>query len=226
MHTIKKHQLGKILNLIKTGIGVADWMIPTHLDMDSRPIPEYVEDRAKTKYKFHKVGKYALTECAQFVNKYFGVERGGSAWNHNYVTPLINGYDGIKQKSRSGNKYENHMSYNFDAADNFKNKFNEGKLNKNQVYVVNMYYTGSPWDYKSRNGNQFSQGTHTGLVVFDRDKNKWIVRHNFHGDIMEDPLNDLIGTKYNVGITSLMVPTIKNKFGGILKLHNFKLATK
>jgi hypothetical protein len=43
---------------------------------------------------------------------------------------------------------------------------------------------------------------------------------------MEDPLNDLIGTKYNVGITSLMIPTIKNKFGGILELHNFKLTTK
>jgi len=35
MHTIKKHQLGSILALIKKGIGVADWFVPTHLDMDS-----------------------------------------------------------------------------------------------------------------------------------------------------------------------------------------------
>lgn len=35
MHTIEKHQLGSILSLIKKGIGVADWIIPTHLDMNS-----------------------------------------------------------------------------------------------------------------------------------------------------------------------------------------------
>ena len=87
-------------------------------------------------------------------------------------------------------------------------------LDPNQVYVVNMYYSGSPWDYKSRNeGHQWSEGTHTGLAV--HTNNGWVVRHNFHGDIMEDPLTDLIGTKHNLGITSLSIPQ-KRKGGRLI----------
>lgn len=217
MHTIKKHQLGSILALIKKGIGVADWFVPTHLDMDSQPIPEYQEDRAKVKYKSHKTGTFPLKECAQYVNKYFGINGGGSAWSHNYTVPFIDGYQGIKKTNRHGNSYENHFSYNLDAADNFKRKFDVNQLDKSQVYVANMYYSGSPWDYKSRSeGNSWSQGTHTGLVVHNGDK--WVVRHNFHGDIMEDPLTDLIGTKYNMGITSLSIP--KKRKGGKLVPKN------
>ena len=83
MRTIEKHQVGKILSLIKKGIGVADWFVPTHLDIDSKPILEYRENRARNKYKMHKIGTYPLKECAQFVNKYFGIDKGGgSAWSH------------------------------------------------------------------------------------------------------------------------------------------------
>ncbi len=136
MHTIEKHQLGSILSLIKKGIGVADWIIPTHLDMNSQPIPEYQEDRAKIKYKSHKNGTFPLKECAQFVNKYFGVDKGGSAWSHNYTVPFINGYEGIKKTNRHGNRYENHFSYNLDAADNFKKKFQEDMLDPKKASEV------------------------------------------------------------------------------------------
>jgi len=68
-----------------------------------------------------------------------------------------------------------------------------------------MYFSGSPWDYKARsNGNSYSQGTHTGVLLFNG--NKWVVKHNFHGDIMEDPMEDLLGTKNNIGITSISTP--------------------
>ena len=99
MRIIEKHQVGKILSLIKKGIGVADWFVPTHLDIDSKPILEYRENRARNKYKMHKIGTYPLKECAQFVNKYFGIDKGGgSAWSHNYIVPYINGYEGIEKK--------------------------------------------------------------------------------------------------------------------------------
>ena len=214
MHIIEKHQLGNIISLIKKGIGVADWIVPTHLNMDGQPIPWYQESRAKKKYKSKSIGKYALKECAQYVNKYFGIDKGGgSAWSHNYVTPYINGYEGIKQKNRHENNYENHLSYNLDAADNFKKKFDESMLDPKQAYVANMYYSGSPWDYKARkDGNSFAQGTHTGVVV--HNGKDWVVRHNFHGDILEDPLKDLIGTDYNLGITSISIP--KKAKGGAM----------
>lgn len=206
MRTIEKHQAGKILSLIKKGIGVADWFVPTHLDIDSKPILEYRENRARNKYKMHKIGTYPLKECAQFVNKYFGIDKGGgSAWSHNYIVPYINGYEGIEKINRPGNSYENHFSYNLDATDNLKKKFNKEMLDKNKQYVVNMYFSGSPWDYKARSdGNSYSQGTHTGVLLFNG--NKWVVKHNFHGDIMEDPMEDLLGTKNNIGITSISIP--------------------
>ena len=44
----------------------------------------------------HNIGKLPYKECAQFVNRYFKMEgKGGSAWSHNYVTPYINGYEGM-----------------------------------------------------------------------------------------------------------------------------------
>lgn len=161
----------------------------------------------------HKIGKFHSPECAVYVNEVLNHPHSGNAWTHDYTTPLINGYDGIKSQFRNGSKYQEHYSYNLDAADNFKKRFKENILNPNQVYVVNMYYAGSPWDYKSRTEvNSWSQGTHTGLLVHNGDK--WVVRHNFHGDIMEDPLTDLIGTRYNMGITSLSIP--KERKGGKL----------
>lgn len=171
----------------------------------------------------HKIGTFFSPECAVYVNKLLNHSPGGgNAWTHNYTTPFINGYDGIKSQFRNGSKYQEHFSYNLDAADNFKKKFKKEMLNPNQVYVANMYYSGSPWDYKARkDGNSFSQGTHTGLLV--HTKNGWVVRHNYHGDIMEDPLEDLIGTNYNLGITSLSIP--KKCKGGLLELYNYKLQT-
>ncbi|MBO4850668.1 MAG: hypothetical protein J5529_07160 [Prevotella sp.] len=173
----------------------------------------YSERRGKEIYKMHKIGTFFSPECAVYVNRLLNQIPGGSAWNHTYTTPYIDGYKGISKTNRNGSNYQNHFSYNLDAADNFKRKFNVNQLDKSQTYVVNMYYAGSPWDYKSRSkGNSWSEGTHTGLLVYNG--NKWVVRHNFHGDIMEDPLSDLIGTKYNLGITSLSIP--KNRRGGKL----------
>jgi len=65
-----------------------------------------------------------------------------------------------------------------------------------------MYVNLSPWDYKSRKGNSYSQGTHTGILL--HNGKDWVVRHNFHGNIMEDPLKDLLGSNYDIGVTSIM----------------------
>ena len=53
-------------------------------------------------------------------------------------------------------------------------------LDPNKSYVANMYFNGSPWDYKTRmEGNPFAQGSYTGVVLYNRDKNQWVVRHNY-----------------------------------------------
>ena len=115
----------------------------------------------------HPTGqKYSSPHCAKFVNDYFGKGR-GNAWSHNYITPYINGYDGLEYKDRYGSAYENHMSHNIDAAENFAKIFNEEKLDKKEAYIANMYYTLSPWDYKARKGNSYTQGSHTGIVLFN-----------------------------------------------------------
>lgn len=215
-----------IKGIIKTGMGILDAMGPNErrYSQQLKNVKADTRNRGNINYKMHNIKKLPYKECAQFVNRYFKMEgKGGSAWSHNYVSPYINGYEGIKEHAPGiGNDYARHISYNMDAADNFKSKFNINMLDPNKSYVANMYFNGSPWDYKTRmEGNSFAQGSHTGVVLYNKDKNQWVVRHNYHGNLMEDPLEDLIGSKYNLGITSISIP--KKKFGGKIQIiGNYK----
>ena len=203
--------LGAIKNIIQKASGYADMLTPAnplkrtsmHGIMMPAP-PEYSDVRGRKRYRMHPTGqKHTSPQCAHFVNRYFKRERGGgNAWTHDYVKPYINGYEGITLKDRKGNSYQNHYSYNLDAAENLKKKLDISKLNPKQSYVANMYVNLSPWDYKSRKGNSYSQGTHTGVLL--HNGKDWVVRHNFHGNIMEDPLKDLLGSNYDIGVTSIM----------------------
>lgn len=168
---IPKHGAGDILKTIRgtinKSIGILDMLAPKSIgDPRSPNQNRYIENRGSNIYKMHKVGTFYSPECAVYVNRLLRHNPGGNAWSHTYTKPYINGYDGIKEQPRTGSRYQNHFSYNLDAADNLKKKFKKEMLDPNQVYVVNMYYKGSPWDYKSRNeGNSYSQGTHTGILI-------------------------------------------------------------
>ena len=108
----------------------------------------------------------------------------------------------------------------FDTLDNLKKRFNVNELNPKKQYRVNMYFAPSAYMIDAyRDGNSWTRGSHTGILR--NEKGKWYVIHNFHGDIMKDPLNDLIGSNYNIGITS--ISSILRKHGGQLLPKCFQI---
>ena len=93
-------------------------------------------------------------------------------------------------------------------------------MHRNFGLTLNMYFAPSAYMIDAyRDGNSWTRGSHTGILR--NEKGKWYVIHNFHGDIMKDPLNDLIGSNYNIGITS--ISSILRKHGGQLLPKCFQI---
>lgn len=90
------------------------------------------------------------------------------------------------------------------AANRFLKEFDSSKLDKNRVYMVNMYFKGSPsagvaW-YDSVGG---TTGTHTGNVYWDPKRNSWRVSHNIHGIIHDDDFKSTQGSHKPYAITAI-----------------------
>lgn len=134
---------------------------------------------------------------------------GGDAWTRLYSgeNPKII-FSGYKDDGTNKGAYSEAKSNqrNWEAADNFYKNFNSKTLDKNKVYLVNMYYNGSrkkreAWD-NALNG---TTGTHTGNVYWNPETNSWKVAHNVHGTLHDDDFISVQGSrnKYGYGITAI-----------------------
>lgn len=181
------------------------------------------------------------TECAEYANSELNnYKRGnyyqdayGDAWtrvaNGDYIE---NGYNYLEEPDLSvniknilrgrKNRIQNQKMYKYStqAADKFKEHFDINSLDPNEVYMVNMYFKGSPNIKKAfENGTgikgkqKATRGTHTGNVWFDGKT--WKVSHNIHGQEHTDNLSEVLGSGLNYGITA-MSRVRHNKFGGVL----------
>jgi hypothetical protein len=153
--------------------------------------------------------KYTVgtNECAEFSNNLLRDAKYGTygnAWNLNNAKVKYSGYDGLDAPTSI--TQQNVLAYNRAAANNLANNFNADSLNQNQDYAVNMYYATSPnwkkaWENSQQSG---THGTHTGILRYNKNDGNWYVMHNIHGKVYTQKLNELMGGKGNIGITSIL----------------------
>lgn len=158
--------------------------------------------------------------CAQYANDalkkhvdskqrklYSNKNIGGHAW-----TRLTAGkqhkmiYSGYDSEDYDRNNFSNAVSdaRNFKAADKLLKEFKSSTLDPNKIYMVNMFYKGSPsrrqaWE-EAQGG---TTGTHTGNLYFNKDTNRWHVSHNIHGTIYDDDFIKIQGSKGRYGVTAI-----------------------
>lgn len=156
-----------------------------------------------------KNGDKTFTEmCAEFQNTVLrnsGYKTSNNAWNLNNADVYMSGYDTLeKPNNYSINKVQR---YNYNAANNLKQNLDVNMLDRNQVYIANMYYNGSPFQKQAYDeGRDNITGTHTGYVRFNPDTNSWEVTHNIHGTVHVDSLNNVLGSRGRYGVTALLKP--------------------
>lgn len=132
---------------------------------------------------------------------------GGHAW-----TRLLAGkdskmiYSGYDSEDYDRTKFSNAASdaRNFKAADKLLKEFDSKTLDPNKIYMVNMFYKGSPsrkqaWE-EALGG---TTGTHTGNLYFNKDTNKWHVSHNIHGTVYDDDFIKIQGSRGRYGVTAI-----------------------
>lgn len=174
--------------------------------------------RAREPYDMHKVGECETGQCAAWSNKQLrdsGYKNSyGNAWNQTGKT-YVDGYKYVNRPTEFS--YPAIIKYNADAADSLKQHLDTLSLNKDKPYIANMYYNDSP--YAREAFQDGTGGSHVGLLKYDKCSKTWFVEHNYHGDIMKDSLKDLLGSKYNIGVTRIYTP--RKKLGGIIKKKRF-----
>ena len=168
----------------------------------------------------HKAGeKCGTSECAEFSNGYLrelGYGTWGNAWALNEVEPVYSGYDVSKRPTQYNEK--DVSQYNFDASDNVYKHFDSNTLDKNQVYVVNMFYRDSSNLPKAYYGGKDGvSGTHTGYLKFNPDTNRWVVVHNIHDNIHVDDFIGIQGRNNNWGVTAIYKPLKSQSLGERIK---------
>lgn len=150
--------------------------------------------------------KVDTTECAAWSN---GLLRNngyiiyGDAWNLKNVDPVFSGYDTLERPSQYN--LEAVQKYNHDASDRIYKEFDSKTLDPKKHYVVNMYYNGSPKQEVAYNEGR-NTGTHTGTLTYDEKNKRWIVTHNVHGTLHQEPFIQLQSGKNKYGVTAIYAP--------------------
>lgn len=164
-------------------------------------------------------------QCARFANEMArgnipGFSRdgmvydvSGDAWNRD-STPIYNGYEHVYRPELMARR-DYFSNYGYDAADDFKANFDFNQLDPNEMYDVNMYGANSGM-YKTIIPNVANNrfGSHTGNLV--NENGKWFVIHNRHGYIYKEPVENLLGSDRQYGITGVFKMRRKNRMGGKL----------
>lgn len=151
----------------------------------------------------------ACAKMANIMNQGLHKPTAGDAWTRGGIygdSMLVNGYVLPKGKhySRALAEVQNRAAAELVDA---KLKYNDIKLNTGDI--VGLYYSGSPKQkraFKEGKGNALN--THTGniLSLDPYDKSKTFVVHNMSGNIMVQPIGDLLGGTGKVGITYIKRP--------------------
>ena len=120
----------------------------------------------------------------------------------------LNGFTGLEKPAVYDRKAVE--AYNHMASDNVYKNFDSKTLDKAQPYVVNMYYNNSPALEDAYNNGKGVTGTHTGILTYDNDKQKWVVTHNIHGKIHQENFVPLQNGKGKYGVTAIYQPREDN----------------
>ena len=167
--------------------------------------------------------KVNTDQCATWSNSWLrdnGYITHGNAWNLKGVDTLFNGFEGLQKPST----YDRAAieQYNHDAADSVYKNFDSSTLDKSKPYAVNMFYNGSPALQDAYNNGDSVSGTHTGILTFNPDENRWYVTHNIHGTIYQEPFVPLQNGKGKYGVTAIYKPRKKNLVNRVKDVLGFK----
>lgn len=172
--------------------------------------------RGRRSIKQTNVGDAGTKACAAWSNSYLrnkGYRVSGDAWGLHNIKTVLSGYTKPRPKTSD---YQTLQTYNWDAADILKKKFNSSQLNPNKTYIVNLYSTGSPYQRESFNHGISGYGSHTGQL---RNNNgKWYLYHNWHGTVKKTPIENVLGSDNELGITAIYAPL--KRYGGKLNEKN------
>lgn len=170
--------------------------------------------------KYKKGENCGVDGCAKYANDslkehkdskgrslYSAINIGGHAWTR--LTAGKNNkmiYSGYDSEEYDRNKFSNAASdsRNFKAADRLLKEFDSSTLDPNKVYMVNMFYKGSPSRRQAwQEAIGGTTGTHTGNLYFNKDTNKWHVSHNIHGTVYDDEFTKIQGSRGQYGVTAI-----------------------
>ena len=163
----------------------------------------------KSNYTKSKTTVANTPNCSQYANRALPDEYRvyGDAWSRDGDV-VFNGYSGLELDSK------NPMDHHLAAQQALLKNFDSSTLDKNQTYMVNMYYRGSPYmqeAFEDVDGNGI-KGTHTGNLYWDTDTNSWRVEHNIHGTIYNDDWMTLQRPGNRFGVTAIQSPRKNNIF--------------
>lgn len=166
--------------------------------------------RGRRSFSQKNIGKTDETQCAAWSNgdlRNRGYSKvSGNAWNPNGRKLIATGYKRMKSSPTVDSGIQQINQYNWNAADSLAKYYDYNKLDKNKIYTVNLYSTGSPYSRKALGeGNANAKGTHTGQLRYDKD-NGWQLFHNWHGTIKSAPIKSVYGSNNEIGITSIWEP--------------------
>ena len=201
--------------------------IPTTQSVDSLSVAaeKPAEEVAPGAYKNRTVkwggrdryGRFT-DQCAAHVNgrlKKFGYYSQGHAYQIPYHYPsVINGYLKAKIPDLSTISPEKRASavlnMHREASDYVKKHLDISKLVPGKYYVVNMYYTTSPYMleffFAAKKQGTYNYGTHVGVLYYNTEYQTWIVEHNIHGHVHYDALVSILGglsNPHKYGVTSI-----------------------
>ena len=201
--------------------------MPTTQSVDSlsvaaeRPAEEVAPGAYKNKtVKWGGRDRYGrfTDQCAAHVNgrlKKFGYYSQGHAYQIPYHYPsVINGYLKVEVPDLSTISPEKRASavlnMHREASDYVKKHLDISKLVPGKYYVVNMYYTTSPYMleffYAAKKQGTYNYGTHVGVLYYNTEHQTWIVEHNIHGHVHYDALVSILGglsNPHKYGVTSI-----------------------
>lgn len=169
-----------------------------------------------------KGDKVDTTQCAAWSNGLLrenGYMPYGNAWALGNVDMLFNGFDSIpRPESFDKTAVER---YNHAASDNVYRNFDSKTLDKNKPYVVNMFYNDSPALEDAYNQGKGVTGTHTGVLTWEEPANRWMVTHNVHGTIHQEPFGKLQNGNNQYGVTAVYAPRKENAWNKVRGFFGF-----
>lgn len=157
-------------------------------------------------------------QCAAHANGRLA-RAGYYSQGHAYQTPsyfpsVINGYKKVEVPNLSEvsakARFYTVLNMHREAADYVKEHLDISKLVPGKYYLVNMYYSTSPYMlqffYAAKQQGTGNYGTHVGVLYYNTEYEIWIVEHNIHGHVHYDALESILGGASNphkYGVTSI-----------------------